>query len=224
MNPEACTAVVFDMDGLLVDSEPSYQLTWKETCAAYGYELTDDVNRSMLGLNEQDSEAVLFKTFGDDFPIETFRKDWATHWWEIARQEGIAVKAGALELITELAAQQIPMAIATSSERAKVDFLLPAAGITHAFDAIVCGPEVPNGKPAPDIYRKAASSLQQNPANCIALEDSNNGMRSAKGAGMHAIMVPDLKDAEPDVAAIADLICDNLIAARPYLVSALGLP
>ena len=218
-----CQAVVFDMDGLLIDSEPTYQLTWKESCAAFGYTLSDEVNRSMLGLNNDDSEAVLFQTFGQDFPIEPFRKTWAARWWQIAREQGIAVKEGALDLIDTLATAAVPMAIATSSEREKVEFCLPQAGITFDFQTIVCGPEVARGKPAPDIYQAAAQQLQQHPHACVALEDSNNGMRAAKSAGMYAIMVPDLKQAEADVATQADAICSCLGEARPLVLNYVGI-
>lgn len=216
-------AVVFDMDGLLIDSEPTYQLTWKESCAAFGYTLSDEVNRSMLGLNNDDSEAVLLKTFGADFPLVPFRQTWAERWWQIARDQGIAAKAGALALIDALAVRNVPMAIATSSERAKVDFCLPQAGIDYSFQAIVCGPEVARGKPAPDIYQRAAQQLQVDAQHCVALEDSNNGMRAAKGAQMFAIMIPDLKGAEPDVAQLADAVCKDLNEAHAVVMNCLGV-
>ncbi len=215
-------AIVFDMDGLLINSEPIYQAAWREGVAHFGYELTEEVNRSMLGLNNDDSEAVLIREFGHDFPMLEFREQWPQRWQDIASEKGIPPMPGAHDLLESLFSRDIPIAIATSSERHKVHQCLPAAEIHHEFHAIVCGPEVPNGKPAPDIYQHAAQALNVAPEECAALEDSNNGMRAALSAGMTAIMVPDLKDAEPDVADRAHYIVEHLDEAHRILLELLG--
>lgn len=219
----AFQAIVFDMDGLLINSEPIYQASWSEGVAHFGYHLSQDINRSMLGLSNADSEAVLIREFGESFPMEAFRAQWPERWKVIAEREGLHPMPGALALLDCMRQKGIPTAIATSTARSKAERCLERAGIQHEFRAMVCGPEVANGKPAPDIYLAVASQLQVKPQACIALEDSNNGMRSAIDAGMTAIMVPDLKAAEDDVAARADYILDDLDAAAAVLENLLEL-
>lgn len=194
-------AVVFDMDGLLLDTEPLYQTAWSRAATALGYTLRDEVNRSLIGLSEPASLQVLHKQFGNGFSARAFRSLCAQYWKASVDKHGVRIKPGAIQLLNFLDSETIPFAIATSSHRHNALLSLRGAGLAHRFHIVVTGDQVRVGKPAPDIYLEAARRLAVDSTACVAFEDSEPGLMAATRAGMRTILVPDIN--RPSKAAMA---------------------
>lgn len=221
MKKEPIKAVVFDMDGLILDTEPFYKRALQKGAAHFGYTLSDDFFPKLIGQSTPSCERILLKKFGEGFPLEDFRKYWPQLWREEATAKGIPIKPGFHEILDFLEELQLPRAIATSSGRKTVNFSLSKAGLDKAFEIIVSGDQIANGKPAPDIYLEAAMRLNIDPERCVALEDSRAGILSASSAGMKAIMVPDLVPPTEEVRAAAYEIADTLFEAKEIIKSLL---
>lgn len=184
-------AVVFDMDGVLFDTERLYNIAWKKAAKDYplGIEV-DDLIVQCIGLNSNDTRALFARLLGEDFPFDAYFGRIRALFREIIAEE-LPVKPGVYELLSWLRENGYPIALATSTSRPSVDSHLSRTGLTQYFDAIVTGDTVEHSKPAPDIYLRACALLNTPPEECIAVEDSPNGIRSAYAAGMMAVMVPD---------------------------------
>lgn len=210
-------AVVFDMDGLMFDTEPIYRFAWQRAAADLGYELNDDIYINLIGLNNEDSERVLVHTFDSNFSINKFRCQRRVYWEKYVLQHGITKKPGLSNLLAALEKWEIPMAIATSSDHKDAVRSLRAAGIKDRFRCIVTGDRVKKGKPAPDIYKAAARKLGFSPHECVALEDSTAGLRAANSAGMLTIMIPDMNLPDEKVSSLAWCILPSLHEVIPLL-------
>ena len=191
-------AAVFDMDGLLLDSERPIRDAWLSAAAELGAPLTQADYLSVVGRNERESDALLLDVFGGDAALlgATRRRADAL----IAERFGAApfdVKPGALRLLRALRAAAIPCAVASSTAHREVERRLERAGLLAFFDAVCGGDEVARGKPEPDLYRLAVERLRVDARGCVAFEDSNYGARAALAAGLAVVVVPDLKPAEP---------------------------
>ena len=184
-------AVIFDMDGLLFDSEKLYQEAVLLAATEGGYAVAGHVFGRTVGLPWAQSRSLLLAHFGEHFPVDEFEAAWIRHFWVIAETR-LTVKPGVLELLDTLDEFNVPRAIATSSSHQTVERHLTAHDLKGRFHAIVGHGDYATGKPAPDPFLKAAERLEIVPGHCLALEDSHNGVRSAAAAGMMTIMVPDL--------------------------------
>jgi len=184
-------AVVFDMDGLILDTEPIYKRAWQSAAAELGYDLDDAFYARFVGRPNDDCERLLLERFGAAFPLDRFRARWRDLWDADAASNGIQSKPGLLGLLTMLDSLSLPFAIATSSEAGETDFCLRAAGLDRRFPVRVTRDQIAHGKPAPDIYLEAARRLHVPPEQCVALEDSEAGILSASRAGMVALLIPD---------------------------------
>jgi HAD superfamily hydrolase (TIGR01509 family) len=207
--PRPIRAVVFDMDGLLVDTEALIRDIMVELVAARGAHLPPEVFKRMIGLPAEASDAVARGHFGPDFPLDDLYADVAVR-IHAACEVGVALKAGVRELLDHLDAAKIPRAICTSSSPAAVQRTLGPSGILPRFDAIVAAGDYPRGKPNPDPFLTAASRLGVAPRDCLALEDSHNGIRAAHAAGMMTVMVPDLLEATDEMHEKALAIVESL--------------
>jgi HAD superfamily hydrolase (TIGR01509 family) len=212
------TAFVFDMDGLMLDTEPIYRASWQRAAAELGWEITDHGYEVFLGRRTEDAEAELVRIFGPTFPIDRFHDRWPVLWHEIAAQ-GLPVKPGTHELLALGEAHRLPLALATSTARPLALRTLGYGGFDPArFQVIVTGDEIAHGKPAPDIYLEAARRLGLAPARCAAFEDSDAGTLSASRAGMLTLQVPDMKPSSPAASAAAYRVLRSLNEA-PALLS-----
>lgn len=214
--PRRVKAVVFDMDGLLVDSEVVYCEALTVEAAAMGHALPLEVMKRMIGHTWAGSAQVLRQHFGDDFDTERLREGSVERFYELAKAE-IALKAGVLELLDRLDQMSLPRAIATSSRPVDVEHHLSTHGLAERFHAIIAQGSYARGKPHPDPYLKAAEALGADPADCLALEDSHNGVRAAAAAGMMTIMVPDMLDPTEEMRSLCVRIATDLHEVRALL-------
>jgi HAD superfamily hydrolase (TIGR01509 family) len=212
-----CRAAIFDMDGLMLDTERIDYAACRRASAAMGHALEADLYMRTIGRTSVDTRRIFMEHYGDSFPYEAFRRQWREARAHIVAGEGIALKPGLLELIDHLRATRVRLAVATSTVRADALRLLTDAGLLPQFDALVCGDEVEQGKPAPDLFLKAAGLLGIGPAECVVLEDSEPGARAAHAAGMRVIVVPDLKPPSADVAALCVAVCRTLHDVQRFL-------
>lgn len=192
-------AVIFDMDGLLFDTERLYLEQSKITEREMGCHIPMELQLETIGRTIQDCRKIYFSHFGDDFPVDKFMISNKKLVHAYIEREGLPIKPGAEELIAELHKRGIRMMLASSSPHRMIEKNLLMSGLKDYFHEIISGEDVAAGKPAPDIFLKAAERADQEPGNCIVLEDSNNGVRAAYAAGMRPVMVPDVKQPEADV-------------------------
>lgn len=204
-------AIVFDMDGLLFDSERIVQRSWEEAGNQLGLEHMGETIYHTLGMNLAGRNHYFRNTIAKDFPCEEFAKQARIWFYKIVNEEGLPMKNGARELLEYGKANGYRMAIATSSRREYALKNLKAAKIYDFFDAGVFGDMVQHAKPDPEIYLKACASIGAAPANCIALEDAPAGIRAAYAAGMKPIMIPDLVAPTPEIEALLYETCDTLL-------------
>lgn len=210
-------AVIFDMDGLMLDTETLAREAWFATMRKWGYELTDEVYLQVLGTTGARTRDIFRAAFGEGIPIEEMYAHKQGYVDEAIARQRVAVKPGLVELLDWLDERRIPKAVASSTVRELVLKKLGLTGLVHRFDAIVGGDEVSHGKPAPDIFLEAARRLGVPPGECVVLEDSEAGIRAAHAAGMLPIMVPDLKPPSDDVKALAYQIVSSLDEATAIL-------
>ena len=207
------SAVLFDMDGLLFDSEAALKVRWQREAARLGFDLNDALYAEMVGVPNVLCEQKLMQWF-EDFPLDEFRSGWRAAALEEERLSGgIPPKTGALELVAWLEGQGVPMALATSSSRASVERKRSSCPQMFRFAAIVTIEHIVRPKPAPDIYHKACAELGVEAGNCVVFEDSNPGMRAAIASGARAIMIPDLATPEACVREGAARIYESLAHA-----------
>jgi HAD superfamily hydrolase (TIGR01509 family) len=214
--PNPVKAVVFDMDGLLFDTEAVFRMAMVQAGAEYGASISDAFYASLIGFTPERGFVLMRARFGATFPAEDFFERCHVHFRRLLDRE-LRMKPGVIDLLDVLDRRQLPRAIATSSKRASVDHHLAHFGLTDRFDAIVAHGDYPQGKPHPAPYLLAAQALGVRPEHCLALEDSYNGVRSGVAAGMMTVMVPDLLPATDDMRQLAVLIADDLIAVRDLL-------
>lgn len=216
-------AVIFDMDGLLVDSESVYQRAWQSTATKLGYEMTDAWYHGLTGTTLATAELALREHYGAGFPLDDFREQWVARWHAAARAGELSAKPGALALLEQLSAREIPTALGTSSDESFVGPTLEGAGIHTAFDARVTAEMIEHGKPAPDIFLEAARRLGALPEACIVLEDSRAGAAAGLAAGMQVIVVPDLQPPAPESIDALAGVHPSLVEATPHILDLLGL-
>jgi HAD superfamily hydrolase (TIGR01509 family) len=218
--PHRPRAVIFDMDGLLFDTEALWQEALLSAAAEAGHTIPDEVYNKSIGIRRSHTRGLFLSHFGDNFRFDDFHASWSRHFWRIA-EDKLALKPGALELLDTLDQLRLPRAIATSSSRTTVERHLTSHGMMDRFDHIVCRGEYENGKSAPDPFLKAAERLGVGPRLCLALEDSHVGVRSASAAGTMTVMVPDLLEPTEEVRALCVLVARDLHQVRDLVLACL---
>ncbi|WDZ77801.1 HAD family phosphatase [Ensifer adhaerens] len=214
--PRAPQAVVFDMDGLLFDTEALARDAMVRTAPDFGYEMSAALCLDMIGLPGDATRSMLKQHFGEAFDADKFWDRASAHFETMVATE-LRLKEGVIELIDHLEEMGLRFAIATSSRHEDVQRNLGTLALTERFPTVVAYGDYARGKPHPDPFLTAAKRLAVAPEFCLALEDSHNGARSAASAGMMTVMVPDLLPATEDVRAICVGIANSLHDVREAL-------
>jgi beta-phosphoglucomutase-like phosphatase (HAD superfamily) len=210
-------AVIFDMDGLLLDSERPYRDAWLVICNEKGYRLSESIYLQAVGRDDRDTREIFRAHFGDNFPYDEISIDVRVMMDRQTGQAGHALKDGVLDLLEYLAQCSVPCAVATSTMRQKALARLGQANILRYFREVSGGDEVTKGKPEPDLYLLAAKKLGIAPAECLVFEDSAPGARAAHKAGMAVIVIPDLMEPPDDVRGFSLGVFSSLRHARPAI-------
>lgn len=213
-------SVVFDMDGVLVDSEPFANKIEAEFLQSLGYEHNEELTHKLVGTNMRKAWEMIIDHFQMPHGIEQLLIDYRAFTLERWRSYAeLALNPGANELLFRLQKLHLPLGLATSANRHRLDLFLDRLSLKDVFAAIVCGDDIQHSKPAPDIYLKAADQLGVDPKGCVAIEDAKAGVASAKAAGMKVIgyKVPPSKQ---DLSA-ADVIIDNFNDVTRDMLNAL---
>ncbi len=189
-------AVLFDMDGTLIDTEKYYRVFWPKALAACGYHMTDEQALMMRSLGRPFAPRLLKAWYGEDFDYYAVRDKRKEMMEEALDRDGIQRKAGAVELLEELKKRHITTAVVTATDLERTEKYLAVTGLRSYFDKLISATMVAEGKPSPDIYVYACEQLGLPPEQCMAVEDSPNGVMSAYRAGCRVVMVPD--QTQPD--------------------------
>lgn len=202
-------AVIFDLDGVLIDSEPVWEEVRRAFVAEHGGKWLDDTQQRLMGMSTQEWAAYLSHDLGVGPPPDEVARQVIDRMADRYAHE-VPLMPGAVEVVRELAAVW-PLGLASSSPRALIDVVLDRTGLAGSFLATVSTEEVARGKPAPDGYLAVASQMSVDPARCAAVEDSSNGLRSAHAAEMHVIAVPRPSyPPDPDALALAGYVANDL--------------
>jgi HAD superfamily hydrolase (TIGR01509 family) len=210
-------AVLFDMDGLLLDTESLAMRGLEQAAAAMGISAPESFRHAMIGVPADHCRVLIEERFGLGFPAEDYLAAASRHMNIMIEAGALQLKPGVRCLLSHLEALEIPKAVATSSSRVKAECHLRHTGILDRFDAVVTRDDVARGKPHPDLFLQAAERLGMRAEQCLALEDSYNGVRAAHAAGATVIMVPDLLPPTNEMREKCALVATDLHAVRPLI-------
>ena len=208
--PAGIRGVLFDMDGVILDSEKLYARFWAAACESFGYSMTYQQALGMRSLNAQAGQAYLSSLFGPDISYPQVRAKRIELMDAYVEENGVEAKPGILPLLDYLTSRRIPYAITTASPLDRIANHLGRLGLYQRFPHICTAHAVAQGKPAPDIYLLGAKTIGLPPESCLALEDSYTGLLSAHRAGCLASIVPDLDQPSPEILDIAYAKLDSL--------------
>lgn len=211
--------VVFDMDGVLFDTERLCMDSWAVIADRQGVTDMEEVFPLCIGLNNNDTKALVLDHYGQDFPFEEFAKEASVWFHEYVAENGLPVKKGVREILTCLKNSGWAVGLASSTHYKSVISHLERTGLREYFSVIVTGDMVEHSKPQPDIYLMACEKLGVAPEEAYAIEDSPNGIRAAFAAGMKPIMVPDMIAPDEEMRALAYRIFEDLTKVQEFLAS-----
>lgn len=210
-------AVIFDMDGVLIDTEKHLIDCWIEASSIHGFEMKREEAYLLRSLTASMAEPLLQKLYGSEFDYYSVRETRKELMKERLKKFGIEKKPGVKEALTYLKEKGYKRAVATATDPVRAKQYLSEIGIYEEFDQIICASMVQIGKPMPDIYLYTCEQLHEKPQNCIAIEDSPNGVLSAYRAGMKVIMVPDLTQPEEEIARLLFAKIDSLALLHKFV-------
>ena len=210
-------AVIFDMDGVIFDSERLVIECWQVIAEKHNIPDIVEICMRVQGNNRQETGKRFREKYGNDFPYDTYKKEVTALFRERYGEGRLPLKPGVVKILEELKRNNIPLALASSTRSDIVKLEMEEANLLPYFDAVLGGDMVPRSKPEPDIFLAAAAALQAEPKCCYVLEDSHNGIRAAYRAGMHPVMVPDMQQPTEEIRGIAEAVVENLLAALEYL-------
>ena len=211
-------AVIFDMDGLLIDSERIIHEALVKGGKVMGAENMRETALMLLGVNQKQAEVICRQRYGDDFDYKKLCDLKHKFIDEILSEDYFPAKAGAAEAADRIKKEGFRIAVASSSRRGWVEPSLEYAGMLDRFEVIICGDMVTESKPSPMIFLRTAEALGVDPDECYVLEDSYNGIRAAHRAGMKPIMVPDLLMPDDEMKKLSCYIAKNITDAAEYII------
>jgi HAD superfamily hydrolase (TIGR01509 family) len=203
-------AVIFDMDGVILDTEKHYVEAWQEAARSFGFDFMREHALMLRSLDLNDAERLMKGIFGEEFDYFGIREVRKKLMVKRLEKYGLEKKPGIDELLDYLKENDVKAAVATSTPIDLTLQHLEKVGLKDRFDRIVSAKQVVHGKPAPDVYLYACEQIGENPKDCIAIEDSPNGIKSAYAAGCRPIMVPDLTPPDDDIEKLLYGVADNL--------------
>jgi HAD superfamily hydrolase (TIGR01509 family) len=214
-------AVIFDLDGVIIDSETVWNDARRELVQERGGRWLKDAQRAMMGMSSLEWSRYMHEQLGVPMSAEAISAEVVTRLERLYRRR-LPLLPGARQAVVSLASSW-PLAIASSANRSIIALALELAALSDCFQATVSSEEVARGKPAPDVYLEAARRISCEPASCAAVEDSANGLRAAAAAGMAVIAIPN-RDFMPDAAALAsaDVVLESIESLDPRVVAGLG--
>ena len=215
-------AVIFDKDGTLHDTEKVYHRAWREAAAQMGVPRIMEFVALCTGTNYARTAELWQEFYGDAFEFRSFWELRNAIYDEMIETEGLPIKDGAYELLDYLCANGYKIGLATSTNAPRVERHLVQSDMKKYFDAVVTGDTVQRGKPAPDIFLIAAERLDVKPADCMGVEDSFNGVRAVKAAGMYTVMAPDMIQPTKDILDLTDACVEDLGQIIPILENMKG--
>ena len=213
---ENIKAIIFDMDGVILDSESISDITWRKAAEEKGYSVNDEILNACRGSNKNDTIETLKKYYGSDFDSEVFLERTSELFHEIEEKDGIPLLPYAKEILSYLK-PRYRLALASSTRGPTVERQLRAAGVIDFFETRTTGEQVEHSKPNPEIYLMACKSIGMKPEDCVAIEDSLNGIRSAHAAGLHPVMVIDKVQPTEEIKKMCTAIFDSLEGLKTIL-------
>jgi HAD superfamily hydrolase (TIGR01509 family) len=213
----AYDAVVFDMDGVIFDSERAVMECWIEIAKKYGIKDIEKACLACAGTNVAKTKEIMFETYGKDFPYEEYAGEVSLMYHEKYDGGRLPMKPGVVELLTFLRKSGKKIALASSTRTQTVISQLRDANILDFFDAVICGDMVDRSKPAPDIFLRACHELGTKPERTYGIEDSYNGIRAASAGKLRPIMVPDLLPCNEEMEGLTETVVDSLLDVINYL-------
>jgi HAD superfamily hydrolase (TIGR01509 family) len=212
-------ALIFDMDGLILDTEGTYKSSWTQAAKESGFDLTDVLYLKLIGITVADAEQVLATHFGAAFPLLVFRTRAAALYEEIHLRDGLPLKPGIRELLLWAREENIPCAVGTSTVWEEASNRLRHHKILEYFQVVIGGDMVTRGKPHPDIFLKAQEALNVPAADCLVLEDAHSGLLAAHAGGMRSCLIPDLLPPSEESRQLAEGVFDSLHDVRSWLAN-----
>ncbi|MCQ2593942.1 MAG: HAD family phosphatase [Treponemataceae bacterium] len=211
-------AFVFDMDGVLLDTESVCDRTWVMAAKDFGLKPEDGMRIIDLcrGTNKKTTKEIILRELGSDFDVDLYLQTTSRYFKQIEAAEGIGLKPYAKECLLWLKQKGLRLALASSTRQAVVENELKNAGLFDFFEFCICGDMVTNSKPDPEIYAGAVKKLGLQPGECVAVEDSHNGLVSAKTAGLVTIMVPDRAAPTEETRKVTDYIFNSLAEIEKF--------
>lgn len=210
-------AVIFDMDGVLFDTERFFMDAWEIAGKKHNFPNIYDACLASIGVSKEKSKEIFKTTVSKDFPFDEIREEVSNLCHDLIKTKGIPTKKGVKEILSFCKEKGYKIGLATSTRRQTVLSHLQKANILDYFDEIVCGDEVTNSKPFPEIYLKACQKLSVEPQDALSIEDSYNGVRASTSAGVRCIMVPDILPATDEMKSLALTVKDDLLSVIEFL-------
>ena len=211
--------VIFDMDGVIFNSEKLVLDSWEVVGRKYGIPDVGKILTDCIGTSHVKTQEIVYAHYGEDFDFEKYSKEASLFFHEYVRENGLPVKKGVRDLLQYLKEEKVPVGLASSTRLAVVEEELKQAGLYDYFRVIVGGDQLKRSKPEPDIYLMACEKMGISPENAYAVEDSYNGIRAAYSAGMIPIMVPDLLPATEEMREKSIAVFENLLQVKQFFGS-----
>ena len=211
-------AVIFDMDGVIFDSERLVLTSWKEVGKKHGFTIEEDLFYLCVGVNAVETKQIFLRHYGQDFPYDEYKKE-ASAWYHERFDNGrLPMKPGIRELLTYLKEEGYKIGLASSTRQVTVTQEITDAGLLPYFDNLTCGDMLQKSKPEPDIFLMACDALSVKPEEVVVIEDSYNGIRGANRAGTTPVMVPDMIAPDEEMRSLSHIILENLFEVKEWMM------